>query len=64
MAQMNLSKETKIMEMENTLVFAKREVEGVRRTGNLGLIDANNCLWNGQAMGSCCVALGTMSGHL
>ena len=47
MAQMNLSKETKIMEMENTLVFAKREVEGVRRTGNLGLIDANYDLWNG-----------------
>ena len=30
----------------------------------LGLIDANYCLWNGLAMRSCCVALGTMSSHL
>ena len=33
-------------------------------TGNLGLIDANSCLWYVQAMGSCHIALGTMSGHL
>ena len=26
-----------------------------------GLIDANCCFWNGLAMRSCCVALGTMS---
>jgi len=30
----------------------------------LGLIDANYCLWNGLAMRSCFVALGTVSGHL
>ena len=45
MAQMNLSTEKKVMDMENRLVVAKRE--GVGRTGNLGLIDANYCLWNG-----------------
>ena len=27
--------------------------------GSLGLIDANSCFWNGLAMRSCCVALGT-----
>ena len=45
MTQMNLSTEKKIM--ENRLMVAKREGEGVGGTGNLGLIDANNCLWNG-----------------
>ena len=30
----------------------------------LALIDADCCLWNGFAMRSCCVALGTMSSHL
>ena len=44
MAQMNLSTEKKIMGMENRLVVAKREEEGLGRTGNLGLIDANYCL--------------------
>ena len=47
MAQMNLSTEKKIMDMENILVVAKEEGEGVGWTGNLGLIDANCCLWNG-----------------
>ena len=32
---------------ENRLVVAKREGEGVGWTGNLGLIEANYCLWNG-----------------
>ena len=42
---MNLSTEKKIMDMENRLVIAKgEEVEWI---GNLGLIDANYCLWNG-----------------
>ena len=39
MTQMNLSTEKKIMDMENRLVVAKGEGEGVRWTGNLGLID-------------------------
>ena len=47
MAQMNFSTEKKIMDMENRLVVAKREEEGVGGTGNLGLIDANYSLWNG-----------------
>ena len=37
MAQMNLSTEKKIMDMENRLVVAKGE--GVGWTGNLGLMD-------------------------
>ena len=44
-AQMNLSTEKKIIDMENRFVVAKGE--GVRWTGNLGLIEANLCLWNG-----------------
>ena len=47
MAQMNLSTEKKIMDMEKRLVVAKGEGEGVGWTGNLGLIEANYCLWNG-----------------
>ena len=44
---MNLSTEQKLMDMENRLVVAKEEGERVGWTGNLGLIDANCCLWNG-----------------
>ena len=66
MAQMNLTTEKKLMDLENRLVVAKgeREEEGVGWTGSLGLIDAYCCLWNGWAMRSWCIALGTMSGHL
>jgi len=39
--------EKKIMDMENRLVVAKREGDGVGGTGNLGLIDENYSLWNG-----------------
>ena len=48
-AQMNLSTEKKLMDLENRLVVAKGEGEGegVRLTGNLGLTDTNYCLWNG-----------------
>ena len=53
------------MDLENRLVVAKGEGEGVGETGSLGLIDADYYyLWNGLAMRSCCVALGTMSSHL
>ena len=62
-AQMNLSTEKKIMDLENRLVVAKGEVEGERWIWRLGLIDADYCLWNGLAMRSCCVAL-TISSHL
>ena len=50
--------------LENRLVVPKGEAERVGWTGNLGLIDANSCLWNGQAMRSYSVALGTLSSHL
>ena len=60
---MNLSTEEKLMDLENRLVVAKGEVEGVGWMGSLGLIDADSCLWNGLAVRSCCV-LGTMSSHL
>jgi len=46
MAKMNLSTENKLMDLENRLVLAKGEREGVQWTGNLGLIGANYCLWN------------------
>ena len=45
LAQRNLSTDKKIMDMENRLVVAKGERMGW--TGNLRLIDANYCLWNG-----------------
>ena len=57
-------KETRFSDLENRLVVAKREGEGVGWTGNLGLIDADYCLWNGLAMRYCCIVLGTTSGHL
>ena len=47
MVQMNLSTEKKIMDIENRLVIAKGEGKGMGWTRNLGLIDANYCLWNG-----------------
>ena len=47
MAEMNLSTEKKIKDLENRLVVAEGKKEGVGWIGNLGLIDANYCLWNG-----------------
>ena len=66
MAQMNLSTEKKLMDLENRLVVAKgeEEEEGVGWTGNLGLIDANYCIWCGLAVRSCCTAQGTISSLL
>ena len=46
-AQMNLSTEKELMDMDNRLVAAKGKEEGMEWTGNLGFIDANYCLWNG-----------------
>ena len=37
----------KLTDMENRLVVAKRDGEGVGGTGSLGLVDANYCIWNG-----------------
>ena len=49
MAQMNLSTEKKIMDLETRLVVAKGEGEreGVGWLGSLGLAGADYCLWNG-----------------
>ena len=57
---MDLSTENKIMDMEYRLVLAKGEGEGVGLIGSLGLIDSYYCLWDGLAMRSCFVALGTI----
>ena len=64
MAQIKLSTEKKLMDLENSLVVAKGQEEGVGWSGSLGLIDTNYCLWNELSMRSCCVALRTMSSHL
>ena len=45
--QMNLSTEKQITDLENRLSVAKGEGEGAGWIGNLGLIDADYCLWNG-----------------
>ena len=44
---MNLSTEKKLLDMENRLVVAKGKGDGVGWPGNLGLIDADYCLWDG-----------------
>ena len=49
---------------KNRLVAAKGVREGVGEIGNLGLMDANYCSWNGFTMRSCCVALSTMFRYL
>ena len=61
---MNLSTEKEIMDLENRLVVARGEGEGVGWIGKLGLMDANYCSWNGFTMRSCCVALKTISRYL
>ena len=61
---MNLSTEKKLLDLENRLVVAWGEGEGVGWIGSLGLVDVSYCLWNGLAMRSYCVAQGTLSGHL
>ena len=50
MAQMNLSTEMKIMDLEKRLVVAKGEGEGVGWIGGFGLMDANYSSWNGFTM--------------
>ena len=41
-----------------------KKEEGAGWIGNVGLIDADYCLWNGLAVSSCCVALRTISTNL
>ena len=38
--------------------------EGGGGTERLGLVDANYCIWNGEAMKFCCIVQGTISDHL
>ena len=64
MAQMKLSTEKKIMDLENRLVAARGERERVGGIRSAGLSDANYCSWNGFTMRSCCVALRTLSRYL
>ena len=47
LAQMNLSTEKKLTDMENRSVVAKREGKGGEWTRSLGLVDANYCIWGG-----------------
>ena len=62
---MNLSTAKKLMDMEKRLLVAGGgERKGVGWTGNLGLMDANFCLWNGYAMRFCCIAVRTISTYL
>jgi len=43
---MKLSTEKKVLDLENTLMVAKEDGEGVWWIWILGLIDADYCLWN------------------
>ena len=47
MAPKDLSIEKKIMDLENRLLVAKGEGEGVGWIGSLGLVDENYCTWSG-----------------
>ena len=47
MAQMNISTEKKLKDLENRLVVAKGERKGVGWMGNLGLVDTNYDIENG-----------------
>ena len=53
-----------IMDLENRLVVAWGEGEGVGWIESLGLMDANYCFWNGLTMRSYCAALRTLSRYL
>jgi len=51
------------MDLENRLVVAKGEGEGVGWTGNLGLVDANFA-FGVISNEICCIVQGTLSSHL
>ena len=44
---MNISSKKKILDLENRLVAAWGEREGVGEIGSVGLLYANYCSWNG-----------------
>ena len=47
MAQMNLSTEKKLMDLENRLVVAKGEWRRSWMDWDSGVVDANYCIWSG-----------------
>ena len=47
MVQIDLSTEKKPIDLENRLVVAEGEREGLGWTGSLRLVDANSCIWSG-----------------
>ena len=51
-------------DIKNRLMVAKGEGKGVGWTGSLGLVDANYCIQNRQAMRSYCTAQGRISNLL
>ena len=61
MAQRNLSTDKKIMDLENRQVVAKGKGEGL---GAWGKLMQNVAFRDGLTMGSCCIALGTLSSQL
>ena len=50
------------MNMRMHVSFSRKVLSDI--CPGVGWTDADYCLWNGLAVRSCCVALGTMSGHL
>ena len=62
MAQMNLSTENKIMDLGEETCGCQGGGGGIGMDWEFG--DANYCLWNGKAIRSCFIALGTISSHI
>ena len=61
---MNLSKEKKIMDLENRLMVAKREGEGSGMDWEFGINRCKLLPLEWITMRSCCIALGTISNQL
>ena len=57
----SIYKTEKIADLQDRLMFAKGEGEGLGWIGNLGLADENSCIWSERAVRHCCVARGTIS---
>ena len=65
MAQMNLPTEKKQTHGLGEQTCGCQGRGGGRGwTGSLGLVDANNHIWSGYTMRSCCIVQGTISNPL
>ena len=68
MEQMNLSTEKKqtygLGEQTCGCQWGRGKGVGKEWDGNVGLVDANYCIWSGYTMRSFCVAQETISSHL